>query len=68
MRELNARLRVDGVTDEESRALPLPLDAESLARMEISTWRTEYAVRETGAPPDGSGYRSTKLRGGFTRR
>jgi hypothetical protein len=41
MRELNARLRVDGMTDEESRALPLPIDAESLARMDISTWRTD---------------------------
>lgn len=41
MRELNARLRVDGLTDEGSRALPLPLDAESLVRMEISTWRTD---------------------------
>lgn len=41
MRELNARLRVEGMTDEESRALPLPIDAESLARMDISTWRTD---------------------------
>ena len=41
MRELNARLRVDGMTDEESRSLPLPIDAESLARMDISTWRTD---------------------------
>lgn len=41
MRELNARLRVEGMSDEEARALPLPLDAESLARMDISTWRTD---------------------------
>jgi hypothetical protein len=41
MRELNARLRVEGMTDEESRALPLPIDAASLARMDISTWRTD---------------------------
>jgi hypothetical protein len=41
MRELNARLRIEGMTDEESRALPLPIDAESLARMDISTWRTD---------------------------
>ena len=41
MRELNARLRVEGMTDEESRSLPLPIDAESLARMDISTWRTD---------------------------
>jgi hypothetical protein len=29
------------MTDEESRALPLPIDADSLARMDISTWRTD---------------------------
>lgn len=29
------------MSDEESRALPLPIDAESLARMDISTWRTD---------------------------
>lgn len=41
MRELNARLRVEGLTDEEARALPLPIDAETLGRMDISTWRTD---------------------------
>lgn len=29
MRELNARLRVAGLTDAEGRALPTPLDAEA---------------------------------------
>ncbi|MFI5047288.1 MAG: hypothetical protein ACHQIG_09520 [Acidimicrobiia bacterium] len=40
MRELNARLRVEGLSDDEARTLPLPIDAESLRSMEISTWRT----------------------------
>lgn len=39
--ELGAYLRVGGLSDEEARALPVVIDAESLARMEISTWRTD---------------------------
>ncbi|MDA8289841.1 MAG: hypothetical protein M0014_15595 [Actinomycetota bacterium] len=41
MRELNARLHVDGLSDEEASALPVTLDAFTLARLEISTWRTD---------------------------
>jgi hypothetical protein len=41
MRELNARLRVGGLTDEEATALRVPLDADGLGRMIISTWRTD---------------------------
>lgn len=41
MRELHARLRVAGMTDEEASALPTLLDADSLARLAISTWRTD---------------------------
>jgi hypothetical protein len=41
MHELNARLRVEGLSDDDAHALPLPLDAESLSRMDISTWRTD---------------------------
>ncbi|MBX3313948.1 MAG: hypothetical protein KF906_06480 [Actinobacteria bacterium] len=41
MRELNAFLRVEGLDDDETRALPTRLDEESLARMDISTWRTD---------------------------
>ncbi|MDQ6688360.1 MAG: nucleotidyl transferase AbiEii/AbiGii toxin family protein [Actinomycetota bacterium] len=40
MRELNARLRVEGLSDEEAALLPTPLDSDTLGRMEISTWRT----------------------------
>jgi hypothetical protein len=38
MRELNARLRVAGLTDAESRQLPTRVDATSLHQMELSTW------------------------------
>lgn len=40
LRELGAYLRVEGLTDEEARALPVHLDGATLARMDISTWRT----------------------------
>jgi hypothetical protein len=39
--ELRAHLRVSGMSDEEMAALPVRLDAETLARSEISTWRTD---------------------------
>lgn len=41
MRELKARLRVEGISDEEAAELPVLIDGERLARMEISTWRTD---------------------------
>lgn len=41
MRELNARLHVEGLDDAESVLLPVQLDEDMLARMEISTWRTD---------------------------
>ncbi|MEO6120772.1 MAG: hypothetical protein ABIW46_04920 [Acidimicrobiales bacterium] len=41
MRELNARLRVAGLDDAESALLATVVDGLSLARMEISTWRTD---------------------------
>lgn len=41
MRELNARLHVEGLDDAESALLPVQLDEDMLARMEISTWRTD---------------------------
>jgi len=41
LRELGAYLRVEGLTDEEARALPVHLDGATLARMDISTWRTD---------------------------
>lgn len=52
LRELNARLRVKGLTDAEASALPTPLDADTLGRMEISTWRTDAGDLDvlTGIP------------------
>jgi len=41
MRELNARLRIEGMSDEEARTLPVPLDAAMLAGADISTWMTD---------------------------
>lgn len=41
MRELCARLRVEGLDDEEAKALPLPLDGRWLRDRELSTWRTD---------------------------
>lgn len=41
MRELHARLRVEGLSDVEAAALPVQLRGATLARMRISTWRTD---------------------------
>ena len=41
MRELNARLRVEGLSDAEATQLPTQLDALTLNAMEISTWTTD---------------------------
>jgi hypothetical protein len=38
---LGAYLRVGGMSDEESRALPLRLDADMLSRTRVSTWMTD---------------------------
>jgi hypothetical protein len=41
LQELKARYLVEGLSDEESQALPIVLDGRSLASFEISTWRTD---------------------------
>jgi hypothetical protein len=41
LRELNARLRVAGMTDEEARQLPVQLDAMTLGRAGMTTWMTD---------------------------
>ena len=41
MRDLHARLRVEGLSDEESAKLPVQVTGSSLVRLEISTWRTD---------------------------
>lgn len=38
MRELNARLRVSGMSDDDARQLPIQLDGTMLASADISTW------------------------------
>lgn len=44
MRELGARLRVGGLSDDEARQLPIRLDAEMLARLRVSTWVTDAGL------------------------
>lgn len=39
--DLGAFLRVGGLSDEEARALPVVIDARSLAATEVTTWRTD---------------------------
>lgn len=41
LRELNARLRVGGMSDDEARQLPVQLDAETLRSFGSSTWMTD---------------------------
>ncbi len=41
MRELHARLRVEGLSDAEAAQLPVQIDATTLNAMEISTWSTD---------------------------
>ncbi len=41
LREMNARLRVGALSDEESKQLPVQIDAQMLRSMEIVTWRTD---------------------------
>ncbi|MGC2487010.1 MAG: hypothetical protein WA359_12285 [Acidimicrobiales bacterium] len=41
LQELDARLRVAGMTEEEARSLNVQLDVRSLERMGNSTWTTD---------------------------
>lgn len=41
MREMNARLRVAGMTDNEARLLPVQVDGPTLADLSITTWMTD---------------------------
>lgn len=54
LRELNAYLRVEGLTDEEARSLPVQVDGEALKRMDISTWLTDAGALDviTGLPTE----------------
>lgn len=60
MRELHARLHVEGLSDEEAAALPVQLVGPTLSRMEISTWRTDAGDLDVLADiPDRSGVHRT---------
>jgi hypothetical protein len=54
LRDLGAFLRVGGMSDDEAKSLPIVLDGSALARMEISTWRTEAGDLDV-LRDDGSG-------------
>jgi hypothetical protein len=41
MRDLNARLRVAGMTDGEAKLLPVQIDGATLADLSITTWMTD---------------------------
>ena len=41
MRELNARLRVAGITDAEAKMLPVQIDGATLEDLSITTWMTD---------------------------
>ena len=64
LRELNARLRVHGMSDEDATALPSMLCIETLRPMEISTWRTDAGDIDIMADlrsPDGERRRYEQL-------
>lgn len=41
LRDLHARLRIGGMTDEEAKGLPVQIDATMLERAGMSTWMTD---------------------------
>lgn len=56
--EIGARLRVDGLSDDEARALSMPITGDWLSRLEISTWQTDLgAVDVLAHIPDLDGTR-----------
>jgi hypothetical protein len=58
-RELDARLRVAGMSDEEARQLPVTLDASTLCSFGSSTWTTDAEpIDVLPKPPVGGGRRS----------
>lgn len=58
MRELGARLQVEGMADAEAKLLPVQLDGRTLQAMEISTWMTDAGGLDVLADiPAGDGRR-----------
>jgi hypothetical protein len=65
LKELNARLRVTGLSDEEAAALPVQIDA-ILEQFDFSNWRTDAGdldVMEVMLGPDGAPRRYEDLAG-----
>lgn len=52
LRELNARLRVAGLSDEEAALLPMQIDAVALNAVEISTWANAVLLAHADAEAD----------------
>lgn len=66
MRELNARLRVAGMSDEEAKMLPVQLDGGTLADLSLTTWVTDagpFDVLDGLEAPDGRVVRYEELAG-----
>jgi hypothetical protein len=65
LKELNARLRVTGLSDEEAAALPVQIDA-IVEQFDFSNWRTDAGdldVMEVMLGPDGAPRRYEDLAG-----
>ena len=60
MRDLHARLRVEGLSDEEAALLPVQITGSTLVRMEVSTWRTDGGDLDVlaGIPDEGGRHMS----------
>jgi hypothetical protein len=59
LRELGARLRVGGMSDEEARQLPVSVDAATLRSFGSSTWTTDAGpVDVLGELPTAGGRRN----------
>jgi len=64
LRELHARLRISGLSDEESAALPVQVDAILDQQTDFSNWRTDAGdldVMKALPGPDGAPRRYTDL-------
>jgi len=66
LRELHARLRISGLSDEESAALPVQVDAILDQQTDFSNWRTDAGdldVMKAMPGPDGAPRRYEDLAG-----
>jgi predicted nucleotidyltransferase len=67
LRDLNARLRVAGMTDEEARQLPVIIDAETIRAFGSTTWNTDAGpldvLHDLPVADGGRPYEELNLRG-----